>query len=234
MGSRPDGAVLVIELVSYTHTEHGRWRFTATKGLMQKVHLEHEQPRRDGGPRDVYAWVTVKVMSTDGPGRLGLWIMAGFLVNPNEGRGILSQAVEEYLMEQRIGVAVSNLGKEHQPPAGWEAKVLAEQTEARLDEARNLIGDMQRVINGHMGIQGQPGYEVARRLIAARVNAYFSMIPVRAPTPDPDRWRHEMTREVAIKIINRASHGPNGRDGDGPCDADCIKCEAERVLERTR
>lgn len=71
----------------------------------------------------------------------------------------------------------------------------------KVREAYGLIADMQRVINGHMGIQGQPGYEVARRLIAARVNAYFSMA---TPGPTPQEIRNaELVSELSAMTAKR-------------------------------
>lgn len=53
---------------------------------------------------------------------------------------------------------------------------------AKLEEARQLITDMMRVINGRMGPMDCPAYDVARRLIGARVNALFAL-PVSPETP---------------------------------------------------
>lgn len=39
----------------------------------------------------------------------------------------------------------------------------------------------------------------------------------------------EQNRELTAlvrAIPNRTKHGPGGKGGDGPCDADCLKCRA--------
>jgi hypothetical protein len=33
-----------------------------------------------------------------------------------------------------------------------------------------------------------------------------------------------------ISVCSRTKHGPQGRGGNGACDEDCLKCEAEKAL----
>lgn len=37
-------------------------------------------------------------------------------------------------------------------------------------------------------------------------------------------------RAALISVLTATKHGPGGRGGPGDCDADCVKCEAERAL----
>jgi hypothetical protein len=41
-----------------------------------------------------------------------------------------------------------------------------------------------------------------------------------------------MSRELALRIVTSTKHGPGGMGGPGPCDRACLKCEADRELER--
>lgn len=34
----------------------------------------------------------------------------------------------------------------------------------------------------------------------------------------------------ASRVAARTKHGPAGSGNDGPCDAECVKCEAERIV----
>lgn len=40
-------------------------------------------------------------------------------------------------------------------------------------------------------------------------------------------------RALMLRIVVRTKHGPQGRGDNGPCDKDCLKCEAELFLRKT-
>lgn len=172
----------MIELASYTHTEHGRWRLVCNV-LTRTVLLERERQHInliEGVSHSEYRWTTVKVLSADGPGRLGRWVESGFLISPNECLTALSIAVEQHLLDERIPSGIAGLGEEHSPPAGWGEKILAgikaRSTERVLSDATELIMDMMRVLNGRAGKPDSPEFEVARRLVSDRVIAFLTEV----------------------------------------------------------
>ncbi len=123
----------MIELASYVHTEHGRWRMVCYDSSMRLVALQRFTAPPAGCASD--GWVTVRGMGDGGPGRLGIMVFETRLgastephfhvANPREAMGVLSRAVEAHLTELRIEGGLQRLGEEHSPPADWQEKVLA-------------------------------------------------------------------------------------------------------------
>lgn len=44
----------------------------------------------------------------------------------------------------------------------------------------------------------------------------------------------DIDRAFLRRILSRTKHGPGGRVGNGSCDTDCVKCEAERRLDHPK
>jgi len=202
----------------------GSWRFAAYKSSLKVISLQREEVSNAHGPHST--WITVRGMTTSGPGTLGIMVtgvnIAGardpvfHVANLTEAEEILRVAVRHHLAEEkrraesdaqeiaeevtqdRIVDQLEKLGKENEPPPGWQGRVLAavdpdaqaaclRKQAAKLDEANQLITDMMRVINGKVGPMHCPAYSAAQQSIAARVNVYFGAPAAPGPTPQEIR-----------------------------------------------
>jgi len=98
---------------------------------------------------------------------------------------------------------------------------------ARLNEqvasARKLV-DKERAA-GWQTAKAENQRAIDAEAEVARLTARVAELEAR-PVPTEDLLRG------ARRVLVATKHGPNGKGGPGPCDAACVKCEAELMIAR--
>ena len=92
---------------------------------------------------------------------------------------------------------------------------------AQVKGAAALLRKIAKV--GALAQGGEQSPNAAECIDAAREieAALAKLSPAPAPSIDASLLR---------RILSATKHGPGGKGGNGPCDAACVKCEAERML----
>ena len=179
---------------------------------------EHEDGRLHAQLRAELAELRARpVLTVDMAERVISTYCDEFAATDREGRTDVWAEVDQARRDHAIGVMKSTIAK------------LGPVTLPSPDRAEELC----RAYHDRMSIDGKPPApawnEFSAEARVTRVTAMrLELTAIAKLSPDP-----APTFDAAFlrRVLVATKHGPNGKGGPGPCDAACVKCEAELMAK---